>query len=151
MFSKFLSKKENSGISPELIDKIAGMNLSDMRIFVKSKQKGDDDHQEAITEIMRRLTSEDDKKKFYIKSDDEDSKKKKAFELIILIASGKKLSLKTVDLMQKFMDTYEDIINEYDREHKEIYMTKLNTAIFQALNNLSNLTDMKSRMNYLGK
>ena len=155
MLGKILKKKKDQkeeGVNPELVEKISKMNLTEMRAYVNDRVKGMPICEEGLLEVMKRLTTQDDKtQEYYIKTDDMDVKKKKAFDLVLSIANSKKLTLKTLELMQLFQVIYKDIIDEYDKEHKQIYASKLDTAVKTAIENLNKMAELKKKMVLLGE
>jgi len=157
MFNAILGRKkedvgEGDKIHAELIAKISKMNLTEMRSYINNKIKDFDVSEDGLVAIMNRLITQDKKtKEYYIKSDDMDSKKKKAFDLVLAISQNKKINLVTIELIQKFADIYKKIIDEYDKEHKEIYSSRFVDAIKYALVNINEKTALKNKMQILGE
>ena len=136
----------------ELVDKVSKMNLTEMRTYVNNKLSDYEITEDGLHEVMKKLiTPHETTMKLYIQMDDMDQKKKKAFELILLISKSKKITIQTVELMEKFTVLYEDIIKKFDEDYKEIYESKLNDAIKHALSNLNELTELQRKMNVLGE
>jgi hypothetical protein len=157
MFGNILGRKKGDTdktdeVDTALVEKISKMNLTEMRAYIKNNIKEFEVSEEGLIELMKRLTTEDEKSKlYYIKSDDMDSKKKKAFDLILAIAQSKKINFAVVDLMQKFLEVYKDIIAAYDKEHKEIYNSRLVDAVNLALVNINEKAALKNKMDVLGE
>ncbi|MEN4053069.1 MULTISPECIES: hypothetical protein [Sulfurimonas] len=157
MFGNILGRKKEDNsqkdeVHAALVEKISKMNLTEMRSYIKNKIKDFEVSEDGLIEVMQRLTMEDKKTKtYYLKSDDMDTKKKKAFDLILAIAESKKINFTVVDLMQKFLEVYKDIITEYDREHKEIYGSRLIDAVNLALANINEKAALKNKMDVLGE
>jgi len=157
MFGNILGRKKDDtstvdGANAALVEKISKMNLTEMRSYIKNNIKEFEVSEEGLVEIMKRLTTKDEKtKQYYIKSDDMDSKKKKAFDLILAVAQSKKINFAVVDLMQKFLEVYKDIIAAYDKEHKEIYNSRLVDAVGLALVNINEKAALKNKMDVLGE
>ncbi|KIM02678.1 MAG: hypothetical protein KU29_13940, partial [Sulfurovum sp. FS06-10] len=86
-----------------------------------------------------------------LKIDDMDSKIKKALELVLSIAKHKKITIFTVELIQEFISTYDDIILKYDTENKQIYASKLRNSLDVAIHNLNEMAELKRRMNIVGE
>ena len=134
-----------------LVEKISKMNLTEMRSYVKNKMKEYKVSEDGLNEVMHRLIKKDKKsKKYYLQVDDMDSKKKKAFDLVITIAQNKRTTLVTIELIQKFTQIYKNIIEKYDREHKEIYVARFSDAINTALVNISQKVALKKKLNLIG-
>jgi len=157
MFGNILGRKKED-ISEEdadhaaLVEKISKMNLTEMRSYIKNNIKDFEVSEDGLVAVMNRLIIPDQKtKEFYIKSDDMDSKKKKAFDLVLAISQNKKINLVTIELIQKFVETYKEIIDAYDKEHKEIYSSRLVDAIKYALININEKTALKNKMHILGE
>ncbi|MBA1433292.1 MAG: hypothetical protein FAF04_06835 [Epsilonproteobacteria bacterium] len=154
MFKSILgSKKEDtSQENAVLVEKISKMNLTEMRSYIKNKIQDFQVSEDGLNEVMRRLTQEDaNNKQYYLKADDMDSKKKKAFDLVLAIAQSKKITLVTVELIQKFTEVYKDIIEAYDKEYKEIYASRFADAINAALAGIDQKVELKNKMNVLGE
>lgn len=150
----FNSKKKSQEIDKDshIIERISKMNLSDMRSYVRNTIKDFEVSEFGLQEIMHRLTVKDEHtEKFYINSDDMPTKKKKAFDLVILIAQNKKITVDIVEQMQKFLEVYKDIIEAYDREFKEIYESRFNDALSRAIGNVNELTEFQNKMSVLGE
>ena len=157
MFKGILGRKkeeisEENSAHAALVEKISKMNLTEMRSYIKNKIQDLDVSEDGLNVVMRRLTEEDSKsKKYYLKADDMDSKKKKAFDLVLSIAENKKINLVTVELIQKFIEIYEKIIAEYDKEHKEIYASRFVDAVNNALAGINQKMALKNKMDVLGE
>ena len=157
MFKGILGRKkednsEESAVDAALVEKISKMNLTEMRSYIKNNIKDFEVSEEGLNVVMQRLTTEDEKsKKYYLKADDMDSKKKKAFDLIIAISENKKINLVTVELIQKFVEIYSDIIEQYDTEYKEIYSSRFVDAVNVALANINKKVVLQNKMDVLGE
>ena len=155
MFGSILGRKKEE-ISTEdkehqeLVEKISKMNLTEMRSYINNKIKDFEVSEDGLNEVLSKLITPDAKtNNYYIKADDMDSKKKKAFDLVLSAAKNKKVNVVTVELMQKFMDVYKEIIANYDKEHKEIYESRFKDAIELALMNLTQKSELKNKMDVL--
>ncbi|MEO1938655.1 MAG: hypothetical protein ABGW85_08505 [Sulfurimonas sp.] len=155
MFGSILGRKKEE-ISAEdkehqeLVEKISKMNLTEMRSYINNKIKDFEVSEDGLNEVLSKLITPDAKtNNYYVKVDDMDSKKKKAFDLVLSAAKNKKVNVVTVELMQKFMDVYKDIIANYDKEHKEIYESRFKDAIELALSNITKKSELKNKMDVL--
>ena len=157
MFSKLLGKKEkkisqNDALQEEIKSRVSKMNLSDMKLYLHNNMKDFFITSYGLNEVLKRLTSLDvTTKEYYLKADDMDSKKKKAFDLVIGSMKNSQMTLETLELVKKFIDTYEDIIVAYDKEYKEIYMSRLNDAVDMGVKTLEHLLLLKNRTNILSE
>lgn len=136
MFSKLLGKKkgEESSQDSKLVEKIAKMDLIEMRTFVNGKLTEFEVNEFGLHEIIKKLVSKNtDTQKYYINTDDMDSKKKKAFDLLILILGHKKVSVLVVEYAQKFLEVYEEMIEKYDKDNKQIYDKKIKDVLNSAV------------------
>ena len=130
MFGNILGRKkeditEEDAEHVALVEKISKMNLTEMRSYINGKIEDFKVSEDGLIELMNRLIIQDKKtKEYYIKSDDMDSKKKKAFDLVLLIAKNKKISLVAIEQIQKFVLLYKNIITLYDKENKDIYASR---------------------------
>ena len=153
MLSKFLGKKKESQRdtkNKELKDKISRMKLSDMRVYVKNNIKDFEVSEEGLSEVLKRLITADEKtKKYYIDESDMDEKKKKAFDLVLAILQSPKMNLETIELAQKFLEIYANMIAEFDKKHKQIYTSRFETAMNNAIATMQSLVDLHKKMDVL--
>ena len=157
MFGKILGKKKTD-ISKEdkthreMVEKISKMKLTDMRAYINNKIPAFEVDEDGLIEVLRRLTTRNSEtSKRYIEIDDMDSKIKKGFDLVISIASHAKITVVAVELIQEFITLYDDVITKFDRDNKQIYESKLKDALQRAINNISEMADLKRKMNVLGE
>ncbi len=154
MFGKILgkTKKETAGDSShsEIVNKISKMNLTDMRIYVNNRLTNFEITEDGLCEILRKLISKDDNERRFIESDAMDSKIKKAFDLVIVIASSRKITVVATELIQEFIKLYEDLIVKFDTDNKQIYASKLNDALEKAISSVSEVAEFKRKMKVLG-
>ena len=154
MFSNILGKsKEESNEDKEhqiIVNKVAKMNLVDMRVYVNNKLNNFEICSDGLTEVMRRVNSKDANAKRFIEIDAMDSKKKKAFEIVIMVSRSKKLSIVVSELIQEFIELYNDIIVKYDTDNKDIYGEKLKTALEKSITTISIMAEMNRKMNVIG-
>jgi len=157
MFSKLLGKKdtknsENDALQEEIKSRVAKMNLTEMRAYLNNNIKDFFVTSYGLNEVLRKLTSLDEKsQKYYLNADDMDSKKKKAFDLVIGSMKNSNMTLETLELLKKFIEVYADIIAEYDRKHKEIYISRLNDAVDLGVKTLEHLLHISNKTNILSE
>ena len=144
IFGKKNSQQEES-FDPELVEKISKMNLTDMRLYVKSEEVDID----GLFLILKRLIDPNEKGEYYIKKDDMDSKKKTAFDLVLLIAQSKKISAKTLQAINRFVEVYSSIIKTYDNDHNEIYVERFKKGIESAVIDLQTLSHIHKKLDVL--
>ena len=148
IFTKILGKKESytsdeNKEHDEVVQKILKMNLSDMKSFINSTEVNED----ALIEIVKKLITPNEKTlKRYIETDDMDSKIKKGFELIISILLHKKVTVVAVELAQKFIEIYSDILIKYDADNKEIYVSRFKDAVQTAIKNIETKTEVSKKI-----
>ncbi|MCD6433482.1 MAG: hypothetical protein J7L21_05510 [Sulfurimonas sp.] len=156
MFGNILVKKKSEvpnedKIHAELVEKISKMKLTDMRAYINSKVLNFEVCEDGLVEVMRRLiTKNSETSKRYIEVDDMDSKIKKGFDLVISVALHNKITVVAVEQIQEFIELYSDIITKYDRDHKQIYETRLKDSLSKAISNVSEMTELKRKMSVLG-
>jgi len=145
-------KIEESAEHTALVEKISKMNLTEMRSYIKNNIKDFEVSEDGLCEVLHRLTTEDaNGRGYYLKADDMDSKKKKAFNLILAIVENKKITFESVELIQKFIEIYKDIIEAYDKEYKDIYASRFVDAVHLALENINQKVALKNKMDILGE
>lgn len=153
MLSKFTVKNKDEAKAKELaelISRISKMNLTDMRTYVNGKITGLEVNKQGLNEVLKKITVKDEKTgKRYIEIDDDISKIKKGFDLVILISESKKISASTVEFIQKFIETYSDLIIDYDNRNKQIYASKLKDALQKAVGRINAISSVKEKMKVL--
>jgi len=157
MFGSILGRKKET-ISEEdtthnmIVEKVSKMNLTDMRSYIRNSVKDFEICGDGLNEVMLKLITKDaNSSKYYINSDDMDSKKKKAFDLVLLIAGSKKITVTTVEYIQKFVEIYQDIITRFDTDFKEIYASRFNDALSVSVENVNEIAELQRKMNILGE
>jgi len=154
MLSKILGLKKNDkpDKDEELAEKISKMNLTEMRSYLNNRIPTLEVSKNGLVEILKKLTTLNEKSsKRYIEIDDMDSKKKSGFDIVIHIATQKKISVKAVELVEKFIVMYDDVIKKYDTENKQIYGSKLNDSLQKAISNMNEISEIKKKLNFLNK
>ena len=144
--------KESEDDLAQIVDRVSKMNLSEMRSYVNNKVTNLAISEDGILEVMKKLTNIDEKNsKRYLQADDMDSKKKKGFDLVILICKNIHMNVEIVELLQEFTAVYEDLINAYDSEHKEIYTSRFTDSIGLAIDNVNKHSELNRKTNVLGE
>ena len=134
-----------------IVDRVSNMNLLDMRVYANNKLDGFGICEDGLCEIMRKVNSKDTKTgKAFIQNDAMDSKKKKAFDLVIIVASSSKVTIVLVELIQEFIDSYQELILKFDTDNKQIYGDKLKTALNGAIETISTMTELNRKMKIIG-
>ena len=152
MFGSILGKKKNNISVDDITLKVSKMNLTEMRSYVNNRLSDFKITPDGLAEIMRKLTEVDEKNSMtYLLLDDMDSKKKKAFDLALIIASSKHISVEVIEMLQEFIKIYEELITKYDLDFKEIYASRFLDAIELAIDNVNMQTELQRKQNILGK
>jgi len=157
MFGNILGRKKEDiskedKANSEIESKILKMNLTDMRAYVKNNMGDFESCEDGLISVMARLnTLNEETSKRYIELDDMDSKKKKGFDLVIVIAGHKKMTVTALEMIQKFIELYEDIIDKYDHDNKQIYKSKLNTALENAMKTIVAMNEVNEKAKVLGQ
>ncbi|MDF1875981.1 hypothetical protein JHD48_09560 [Sulfurimonas sp. SAG-AH-194-I05] len=154
MLSKILGKNKDSSEEnkklTELTDKVDNMNLTEMRAYVNNKLKNFAICSDGLNIVMKKLISTDLKKNRFIELDAMDTKKKKALDLVILIAGSKIATMQVAELIQNFLEVYSDVIAKYDNENKEIYKTKIITALKGSIITIKSMSEITRKEKILG-
>ncbi len=155
MFGNILGKKKDkieTNENTEIALKVSKMNLTEMRGYVNNRLNDFEITQDGLVEVMKKLTAPNEKtSKTYLQMDDMDSKKKKGFDLVVMIANSIHISVEVVEMLQKFILTYNDLIVKYDRDNKEIYASRLSDALAQSINNVNRYSELQRKSNVLGE
>lgn len=156
MFSKILGKINNS-IDDEnqeqkvLIDRISKMNLTDMRAYINNRIPDFQINEDGLIEVLNKLLEVNEKtSKRYIDIDDMDSKIKKGFDLILSTLTNKKVTVLSIELVIKYLETSKDIIEKYDKDNKQIYYTKFKDTIALAVKNMNTRTELQRKNELIG-
>jgi len=149
MFSKILGKTKDSS-RDEIVEKISKMNLTEMRVYSKNKLKDFPVSDIGLEEIIKNITKKNEKtSKYYLDSNDMDSKLKKGFDLVLTILADKIITLEIIEEAKIFLDTYEELILEYDKKNKDIYISRLTKGLLIASANvgikIDIISDVKNR------
>lgn len=156
MFENLFGKKskvdDEAKVNAHITDKISHMNLTDMRAYLNNRITGFDVCEFGLSEVMKKLTLEDEEsEQRYLHIDDMDTKIKKAFDLVLMIAVHKKISIDTVEYIQEFIEVYKDITESFDTRNKQIYGSKLNDALKVAIAGVNSKEELKNKMQVLGE
>jgi len=146
MFSKLLGKlsSEETNEDSKLQEKIAKMDLAEMRLYVNEKLTDFKVTEFGLHEIIKKLISKNEStSQYYIAQNDMDSKRKKVLELLILILAHKSISVVAVESAEEFLEVYEDMIKKYDYDNKNIYNKKIKDMMSLAIDRIN----MKSHIN----
>jgi hypothetical protein len=154
MFNNLFGKKsevnDESKVNAHITEKIVHMNLTDMRAYLNNRITGFDVCEFGLSEVMRKLTLEDtESEQRYLHIDDMDTKIKKAFDLVLMIAVNKKISVTTVEYIQQFIEVYKEIIHSFDTRNKQIYGSTLNDALKMAITGVNSIEELKNKMKIL--
>ena len=155
MFGNILGKKKEDVSVDDNTDialKVSKMNLTEMRSYINNKLDDFEITQAGLVEVMKKLTATDEKtSKTYLQIDDMDSKKKKGFDLVIMIANSKYISIEAVELLQEFTVIYSDFIAKYDTDNKEIYASRFSDALVQSIDNVNTQSEFNRKRKVLGE
>ena len=152
MLGSILGKKKENISENGIALKVSKMNLTEMRSYVNNRLNDFKICPTGLIEVMKKLIVVDEEtSRTYLLMDDMDSKKKKGFDLVLLIAKNKYVSVKLVELLQEFIKVYEELITKYDTDFKEIYISRLTSAIVLSVDNVNKQTELQKKQNYLGK
>jgi hypothetical protein len=156
VFAKILGKVKGSVNDEdkehqELVDKISKMNLTDMRTYVNNKVPDFSICENGLNEIMHKLIDVDEKSsKRYINIDDMDSKIKKGFDLVLIILKNKKITVTTIESVDEFLELSREIVEKYDKEHKQIYGSKFKDALSLAVEGINIKAQLQRKMSVIG-
>jgi len=145
LFTKFLkslkgSQRENSN---KLLDKISKMDLVEMRIYINEKLDDFEVDDFGLHEVVKKLINMNEQSsKYFLQENDLDSKKKKAFELLLLILQHKKTSIAVIESTQEFLDVYDKLIKQYDKDNKDIYESKIKKLMSLAVDRINKQTNI---------
>ena len=149
MFKKLLGKSENKSENSEkgFQEYLSKIGISDMRILLLGQVEKFPVDENMIIEILKKITYEDEKtNKRFLENNDTDIKLRKAFDTVITAASSKKVTVEAIELIQKFILMYKDLIESFDTRNKQIYMHKLTKATELSINTVEQLTAYMNKM-----
>lgn len=151
MFGNILGKSKDELVNKsEIVQKISKMNLVEMKSYVNGRISNLEVCEDGLAEVMRKLVSKDAKGNRFIESEAMDTKKSKAFELVILLAANKKVTVVTLELIQEFISMYEDIISQMDKDNMQIYASRLKDALANCLATIESMTALNKKMGVIG-
>ena len=150
MFGNLLGKKKETNDN-ELVNKIANMNITELKSYINNKVLNFEVDENGLCEVMKKLLKLDEKtSKRYIEIDDMDTKIKKGFNLVLSILSHKKITVEAVELVQKFVEMSKDIIENYDKQNKDIFASRFNDGLQNAINIINAQAEIQKKMNVIG-
>ena len=157
MFGNILGRKKDDiskedSMHIELESKISKMNLTDMRAYIKGSIKGFEPCEDGLIAVLNKLLKRNEEtSKRYIELDDMDSKKKKGFDLVITLCEHKKITVRAVELVQDFIELYKDVIERFDTENKQIYGSRLKSAIETSVTIIGIMTEANRKAKVLSE
>ena len=154
MFGNILGRtKEEStqdNESLEIESRVSKMNLTDMRAYIKDNIKDFYSCEDGLVAVMNKLlTKNEDSSKCYIEIDDMDSKKKKGFDLVISISEHKRVTVRAIEQIQEFIEFYKDVIEKFDTDNKQIYASKLKSAVETGIHTIEMMTEVNKKAKIL--
>ncbi|WP_345992963.1 hypothetical protein [Sulfurimonas sp. HSL-1716] len=155
MLKKLLGKDKESiskNDSKQLAEYISKAGLTELRSLLLGQITRFKVDEYTIIEVLKKLTYQDERtKKRFLEKEDNDTKLKKAFETVITAAKNKKISVEAVELIEKFITMYRDLIEDYDARNKDIYMHKLTKAAQHSLSLIEQILNYLNKMSVIGK
>ncbi len=150
MFGKLLGKNKEIDDN-KLVNKIDNMNITELKSYVNNKLIDFEVDENGLCEVMKKLLKRDNKtSKRYIEIDDMDIKIKKGFNLVLSILTHRKVTVEAVELVQKFIEMSKDIIENYDKENKDIFASRFNDSLKNAINIINTQAEIQKKMNIIG-
>ncbi len=119
------------------------MDLVEMRIYINEKLDDFEVDDFGLHEVVKKLINMNEQSsKYFLQENDLDSKKKKAFELLLLILQHKKTSIAVIESTQEFLDVYDKLIKQYDKDNKDIYESKIKKLMSLAVDRINKQTNI---------
>ncbi len=136
----------------ELVEKISKMNLTDMKAYINNRMPGLGIDETGLSEIMSKLIKLDEKtSKRYIDANDMDSKIKKGFELVLSILVNKKITVLAIEQVDEFIKIYKEVIDTYDKKHKQIYGSRFKEALGKAVDGINLRAELNRKSKVIGE
>ncbi|WP_324171768.1 hypothetical protein [Sulfurimonas sp.] len=152
ILGKIKGKKSEDKVHSELVQKISKMNLTDMKAYINNRIPDLSVDEVGLSEIMKKLIKVDEKtSKRYIDASDMDTKIKKGFELVLTLLVNKKITVLAIEQVGEFIKIYKEIINDYDKKHKQIYGSRFNKALGQAVDGINLRAELNRKSNVIGE
>ena len=149
IFGKKTKEEEKDPKLKELDERIAKMKLTELGSYVKGKIDTLEVSEEGLVAVLERLVSKINDNRYFLDASDDDTKLKKAFELVLLVAKNKKVTLKAMEIIATFKTLYEPLIKAYDKKYKEIYADRLDKAVENAMVIVEAKVSLQNKMNVL--
>lgn len=151
MFSKLLgilSPKESEE-ALRLQEKIAKMDLSEMRLYVNGKLDNFEVTEFGLNEIITKLISKNENTShYYIADNDLDSKRKKVLDLLILVLENKNISVLVIETAQEFLEVYDEMLKKYDYVNQDIYEKRIKKMISLAVDKIDTKSDISGVLEF---
>ncbi len=150
MFDNLFGKKKDvdeEDTNKQLIEYVSKQGVTELRTLLLGQIDRFKVDENTVIEVLKRLTHVDESTgKRFLESSDNDIKLKKAFDTVITATNTKKMSVEAIELIQKFMDMYKDLIDGYDTRNKQIYMHKLTKATELSITMVEQLSIYMNKM-----
>lgn len=155
MLKKLLGKDKESiskNDTKQLAEYISKAGLTELRSLLLGQVTRFKVDEDTVIEVLKKLTSEDENtKKRFLEKEDNDIKLKKAFETVITAAKSKEVSVEAVELIEKFMTMYKDLIEDYDVRNKQVYKYKLAKAAENSLSFIEQILNYLNKLSVINK
>ena len=155
MLKKLLGKEKESiskNDTKQLAEYISKAGLTELRSLLLGQVTRFKVDENTVIEVLKKLTSQDENtKKRFLEKDDNDTKLKKAFDTVITAAKSKEVSVEAVELIEKFMRMYKDLIDDYDLRNKQVYMHKLAKAAEHSLSFIEQILNYLNKLSVINK
>ncbi len=150
MFSKILGGFKGKDKDSDMFKAVSKMNLTDMRTYINNRVPNIPICEDGLNEVIKKLIHVDkNSSKRYIEIDDMDIKKKKGFDLVLTMLTSKKITLATIELVNEFLELFQDIIEKYDEDNKEIYHTRIRDAVVLATGYIDTKANVNRKIDVL--
>jgi hypothetical protein len=145
------NKQSDSALNQEMRD----WTLTDLQAYIRGQNPVHTLDEKGLVEVIRKVTSKEKPTKAYpegkrfVEAGDNDIRIKKLFDLMLSICTSPKLSVEALEQIETFHSLYWDIIEAYDKRHKQIYGDRLKDHTLKAVATVETKTHLQNKMDLI--
>ena len=128
----------------KFIELVKQWNLTELSLFVKGKNTKFPSNETNLNEAIQSLLAN-----HKVNLGDNDIKIKKCLDVLITISIHKKNTISSMHKLIQLIESNVNIINQYDQEHKQIYLYNLENNINNALDRMEQLRVIEEKNSLL--
>lgn len=115
------------------------LSLTDLRRYINGEDPTHPPSEAMLIDVLKHVMNRETPSEAFpqgkrcVDTNDNDVRIKKLLDLGLSIARSKKVGVESLAMLLEFIDMYDDIIEDYDTRHKEIYKTRFLEQVKSAI------------------